>query len=105
MNCEFSRMTNGQRESSDRSSRDRLWMMMGATLNPNSSMADEMENVLKHEVQDHSIYDTSMQTVYHQVPLPGGKRSLAAVSYTFSFPKFYVNCTITNKISLTIWNS
>ena len=74
-------MTNGQRESSDRrSSRDRLWMMMGATLNPNSSMADEMENVLKHEVQDHSVYDPSMQTVYHQVPLPGGKRNLTAVS-------------------------
>ena len=73
-------MTNGQRDSSDRSSRDRLWMMMGATLNPNSSMADEMENVLKHEVQDHSVYDASMQPVHHQVPLPGGKRSQAGVS-------------------------
>ena len=86
-------MTNGQRDSSDRSSRDRLWMMMGATLNPNSSMADEMENVLKHEVRDHSVYDSSMQPNYHQVPLPGGKRSLAAVSFSSSLPTFYVNCT------------
>ena len=86
-------MTNGQRDSSDRSSRDRLWMMMGATLNPNSSMADEMENVLKHEVRDHSVYDSSMQPNYHQVPLPGGKRSLAAVSFISSLPTLYVNCT------------
>ena len=77
-------MTNGQRESSDHrpegssaaSHRDRLWMMMGGSLNPNSTMAEEMDNVLKNEIQAHSVYDTSMQTNYHQVPLPGGKRAV-----------------------------
>ena len=76
-------MTNGQRESSDHrhegssaAHRDRLWMMMGGSLNPNSTMAEEMDNVLKNEIQAHSVYDTSMQTNYHQVPLPGGKRAV-----------------------------
>ena len=76
-------MTNGQRESSDHrhesssaTHRDRLWMMMGGSLNPNSTMAEEMDNVLKNEIQAHSVYDTSMQTNYHQVPLPGGKRAV-----------------------------
>ena len=76
-------MTNGQRESSERNSRDRLWMLMGATLNPNSSMAEEMDTVLKHEIQAHSVYDSSMQTTYHQVPLPGGKRSQTTVSTVY----------------------
>ena len=55
-------------------------MMMGATLNPNSSMAEEMDIVLKHEVQAHSVYDNSMQATYRQVPLPGGKRSHVTVN-------------------------
>ena len=75
----FSRLTNGQRESNDHNSRDRLWMMMGASLNPSSSMSEELDSVLKHELQCHSVYESSMQTTYHQVPLPGGKRSHTTV--------------------------
>merc|ERR1719150_2684411 len=54
--------------------------MMGGSLNPNSTMAEEMDNVLKNEIQAHSVYDTSMQTNYHQVPLPGGKRAKSSTS-------------------------
>ena len=54
---------------------------MGATLNPNSSMADEMDMVLKNEIQAHSVYDISMQPSYHGVPLPGGKRNRTTVNF------------------------
>ena len=53
---------------------------MGATLNPSSSMSEELDSVLKQELQLHDIYDTSMQRTYHQVPLPGGKRSHTTVN-------------------------
>ena len=61
---------------------DKLWMMMGATLNPDSVMAEEMNTELKGEVQAHSIYYTSMQPKYHQVPLPRRKRRRAKKSYS-----------------------
>ena len=54
---------------------------MGATLNPNSSMAEEMDVVLKNEIQAHSVFDISMQPSYHGVPLPGGKRNRTTVTF------------------------
>ena len=48
--------------------------MMGASLNPNSSMAKEMNSVLKNEIQAHSVFDASAQPSYHGVPLPGSRR-------------------------------
>jgi hypothetical protein len=45
--------------------------MMGATLNPNSSVAKEMDACLKDEIQTHSAYDPSLRTTYHGVPFPG----------------------------------
>ena len=53
---------------------------MGATLNPNSLMAEEMNMVLKDDIERHSVYDTSMQHTYHGVPLPGGKRNRTTVN-------------------------
>ena len=53
--------------------------MMGASLNPSSEMAKEMDSVLKSEIRAHSAYDITAQPNYHGVPLPGSKRSRAAV--------------------------
>ena len=53
---------------------------MGASLNPQSDMAKEMDSVLKAEVQAHSVFDPALQPAYHGVPLPGSKRNRAAVS-------------------------
>ena len=66
----FCRLTNGD---------GKLWMM-GASLNPESAMAKEMDSVLKNEIQAHSVFDPLAQPVYHGVPLPGSKRNRAAVS-------------------------
>ena len=68
------RLTNGD---------GKLWMM-GASLNPESAMAKEMDSVLKNEIQAHSVFDPMAQPVYHGVPLPGSKRNRAAVSSVYS---------------------
>jgi hypothetical protein len=49
--------------------------MMGATLNPNSSVAKEMDACLKDEIQTHSAYDPSVRNTFHGVPFPGAKKN------------------------------
>jgi len=61
------RLSNGGDSSS-------LWMM-GATLNPNSSVAKEMDACLKDEIQTHAAYDPSHRSALHGVPFPGAKRN------------------------------
>ena len=47
-------------------------------------MTEELDTVLKHEIQAHSVYDTSMQPTYHGVPLPGGKLNRTTVKLGLS---------------------
>jgi hypothetical protein len=49
--------------------------MMGATLNPNSSVAKEMDACLKDEIQTHSAYDPTVRNAFHGVPFPGAKKN------------------------------
>ena len=68
-----------------------MWMM-GASLNPQSDMAKEMDTVLKNEVEAHSAFDPAAQPSYHGVPLPGGgqsKRNRAAVSVNLDISDFF----------------
>ena len=66
--------------------------MMGASLNPQSDMAKEMDSVLKAEVQAHSVFDPALQPAYHGVPLPGSKRNRAAVRQFTSGFRHMVLC-------------
>lgn len=63
----FYRLSNGGDPSS-------LWMM-GATLNPSSTVAKEMDACLKDEIQTHSVYDSSSRSGFHGVPFPGSKKN------------------------------
>jgi hypothetical protein len=49
--------------------------MMGATLNPTSSVAKEMDACLKDEIQTHSAYDPSHRSAVHGVPFPGARKN------------------------------
>jgi hypothetical protein len=64
------KQSSGTRLSNGSDSSSSLWMM-GATLNPTSSVAKEMENCLKEEIQTHSAYDPTLRTSFHGVPFPG----------------------------------
>ena len=69
----ISRISNGTESSAS------IWMM-GATLNPNSSVAKEMDACLKDEIQTHSAYDSALRPAHHGVPFPGAAKKNAAVS-------------------------
>jgi hypothetical protein len=64
---DISRLSNGGDSSS-------LWMM-GATLNPSSTVAKEMDACLKDEIQTHSAYDPSHRSALHGVPFPSAKKN------------------------------
>ena len=49
--------------------------MLGATLNPTSAMAKEMNVALDDEIKTHAAaYDPSKDKHYLGVPLPGGRK-------------------------------
>ncbi len=53
---------------------DTVWMM-GATLNPSSSVAKEMDACLKDEIRTHAAYDPVSRNSYHLPPLPRTKKA------------------------------
>ena len=68
--------------------------MLGNTLNPNSTMAKEMNYALDNESKAHAAFDIKNQKEYTGVPLPKRKRVssqnlLGAIYIETHFPIFY----------------